>query len=218
MIPAAGLRGPGASRNRRRSWPALLAATLALAAAPGCLVLSLHPVYEDEAIGFDPALVGAWQDTEDRASMTIERGEWKSYRVHYVHPIEAGDLTAYLTAIDDTRYLDLMPARGEDRGAFLIPVHLILRVRLEGDRLELTPLSYDWFFDRLHAGRGVPGLDAALDQKENALVVSPAARLRAWLRRQPGDGPTFGAAAVFERSRERPLRHERAVRSGSAPE
>ncbi len=200
MIPAAEFRGPGRHRNGRRSRPALLAAILTLLAVPGCLVLSVHPAYEGESIGFDPALVGAWQDTDDRASMTIERGEWKSYRVHYVHPIETGDLTAYLTAIDDTRYLDLMPARGEDRGSFLIPVHLILRVRLEGDRLELTPLSYDWFFDRLHAGRGVAGLDAALDQKENALIVSPAARLRAWLRRQPDEGPMFGAAADFERS------------------
>jgi hypothetical protein len=174
---------------------------LALAMAPACLVISVHPAYEGESIGFDPALVGAWQDTDDNASMIIERGEWKSYRVHYVHPIETGDLTAYLTAIDDARYLDLMPARGEDRGSFVIPAHMVLRVALDGDRLELTPLSYDWFFDRLHAGAAVPGLSVALDQKDNALIVSPVARLREWLRRQPGDGRMFGAAAVFSRKR-----------------
>ena len=90
---------------------------------PGCLVISVQPAYEGDSIGFDPALVGAWQDVDDNASMTIERGEWKSYRVHYVHPIETGDLTGYLTAIDDARYLDLMPARGEDSGSFVIPAH-----------------------------------------------------------------------------------------------
>ena len=81
----------------RRVW--LLVA--ALLAAPGCLVVSLHPVHDDESIGYDPALVGTWTDAEDNASITIEPGEWRSYKVHYVHPIETGDLTGYLTAIDD---------------------------------------------------------------------------------------------------------------------
>lgn len=188
------------SKRLRSLWFAAVVLVAAVV-APGCLVISVYPAYEGETIGFDPALVGAWQDGDDTASMTIERGEWKSYRIHYVHPIETGDLTAYLTAIDDTRYLDLMPARGEDRGSFVIPVHLVLRVALDGDRLELTPLSYDWFFDRLHAGAPVPGLDVALDQKDNALIVSPVARMREWLRRQPAGGRMFGAGAVFSRKR-----------------
>ena len=87
--------------------------------APGCLVLSLNPLYEDETIGWDPALLGGWQDVDDKSSMEIERGEWKSYRIKYVHPIETGTLTGYLTAIGDDRFLDVMPARGEDRGSFL---------------------------------------------------------------------------------------------------
>ena len=93
--------------------------------------------------------------------------------------------------------------RGEDRGSFLIPVHAIFRVRLQGDRLELSALSYDWFFDRLRASRPVPGLDVVQDQKENALIVSPTARVRAWLRGQPAGGPAFGAAATFTRSKDR---------------
>lgn len=150
-------------------------------------------------IGWDPNLVGRWEDADDKATVQIERGEWKSYRIHYVHPIETGDLTGYLTIVGDERYLDVMPARGEDRGAFLIPVHALLRVRLTGDQLELTPLSYDWFYDRLRSGRGGPGLGVALDQKENALIVSPVDRLRAWLRLQAPEGPVFGAAATFVR-------------------
>jgi hypothetical protein len=89
-------------------------------------------------------------------------------------------------------------------------VHAVLRVRLSGDRLELTPLSYDWFFDRVRFGRRIPGLDVTLDQKENALIISPRhpgepARssptdaLRAWLRSQAPAGPMFGAPATFTR-------------------
>jgi hypothetical protein len=175
----------------------LLAAALAL--APGCLVLNLHPSYDDDAISWDPSLLGHWQDVEDSASLQIDRGEWKSYRIRYVHPTETGDLTGYLTAVGEERYLDVMPARGEDRGSFLIPVHAVLRVRLADDRLELTPLSYDWFVDRARGGRRIPGLDVRLDQKENALIVSPTPAFRAWLRAQPAAAPMFGAAASFTR-------------------
>jgi hypothetical protein len=168
-------------------------------AASGCLVLSLAPLYDSDSMGWDARLVGSWVDEDDNAAMDIGRAEWQSYRVHYVHPVESGDLTAYLTVVGEDRYLDLMPGRGTDRGSFLLPVHLVLRLRLEDDRLELAPLSYDWFADRMRRRQPIPGLAAALDQKDNALIVSPTAALRAWLRTQPPAGDMFGAAAVFVR-------------------
>ena len=181
--------------------PRLLPILLAAVLASGCLVLSLHPGYDEEAIGWDANLVGVWIDEDDKAALTIERGEWKSYKIHYVHPIETGDLTGYLTAVGNERFLDVMPARGEDRGSFVLPLHAVLHLRLDGDQLELTPLSYEWFSERLRAGKPIAGLSAVLDQKENALVVSPSDRVRDWLRVQSVDGPVFGAGATFTRKR-----------------
>lgn len=175
---------------------ALIAVTLA---SSGCLVLSLAPLYDGDSIGYDARLLGSWVDQDDNASMEIGRAEWQSYRIHYVHPIETGDLTGYLTGLGEDRYLDLMPGRGEDRGAFLVPVHVVLRLRLEDDRLELTPLAYDWFADRLRRHQAIAGLAVVLDQKDNALIVSPTAVMRAWLRAQPATGEMFGAATVFVR-------------------
>jgi hypothetical protein len=166
---------------------------------PGCLVLTVNPAYDQDSLTWDSGLVGKWVNAEDNVSMEIQRGEWRSYNLAYQHPIEKGELTGYLTAIGDERYLDVMPARGQDRGSFLVPVHALVRVRLTDDKLELTPLSYDWFFDRVRARRAVAGLTAAFDQKENALIISPTAELRAWLRVQPADGPMFGASATFVR-------------------
>jgi hypothetical protein len=174
---------------------------LALVCAPGCLVVSLQPAYDDETIAWDPDLLGAWVDADDKVTMEVERSEWKSYRITYVHPIETATVTGHLTLAGDARYLDVMPARGEDRGSFLVPVHAILLVRLEDDRLELTPLSYDWFADRLRARQPIAGLSAVKDQKENALIVSPTARLRGWLRGLSETGPMFGASAVFTRKK-----------------
>jgi len=162
-------------------------------------VLSVNPGYDESTLGWEPRLVGTWIDADDKASLQIERGEWKSYRIHYVHPIETGDVTGYLTAIGNERYLDVMPSRGEDRGSFLIPVHAVLHVRLDDARLELTPLSYEWFSEQLRAGRAISGLNVAFDQKDNALLVTPPERFRDWLRVQSVDGPAFGASAIFVR-------------------
>jgi hypothetical protein len=179
---------------------ALVAAALLLSS--GCLVLSLEPAYDDESLAWDPDLIGAWRDVDDNASMKIEAAEWRSYRIHYEHPSEKGDVTGFLTVIGDEHFLDLMPARGEDRGSFLLPAHAVLRVELTGDELALTPLSYDWFADRLRAARPPGGaLSAVFDQKQNVLIVSPTARLRAWIRTQPKDGLMWGAPAAFTRAR-----------------
>jgi hypothetical protein len=175
------------------------ALALALACAPGCLVVSLHPAYDDGTIAWDPSLTGSWVAADDKVTLDVEPGEWRSYRMTYVHPIESAVVTGYLTGIGDDRYLDVMPARGEDRGSFLVPVHAVLRIRVEEDRLELTPLSYDWFDDRRRAGRPIAGLEVETDQKDNALIVSQTGRLRVWLRAQPSAGPMFGAPAVFTR-------------------
>jgi len=83
-------------------------------ASSGCLVLSLAPLYDSESMGYDARLIGSWIDQDDNASMEVGRAEWQSYRIHYVHPIETGDLTGYLTALGEDRYLDLMPGRGAE--------------------------------------------------------------------------------------------------------
>lgn len=172
----------------------------ALLLSSGCLVLSLQPAYDDDSLAWDPALIGAWRDPDDNASLQIDAAEWRSYRLHYEHPSEKGDVTGLLTIIADEHYLDVMPARGEDRGSFLLPAHAVLKVERAGDELVLTPLSYDWFADRLRAGRSPGGaLSAIFDQKQNALIVSPTARLRAWLRSQPKDSMAWGAPATFSR-------------------
>jgi hypothetical protein len=176
-----------------------LALVVVCACSSSCLVVSINPAYSDTTIAWEPNLVGTWVDADDKAMLQIDRSEWRSYRIHYEHPIERGDLTGYLTIIGDERYLDVMPSRGQDRGSFLIPVHALLRVRLEGDKLELTPLSYDWFEERVRGEKLVPGLDVTMDQKENALITTSVDRLRDWIRTQPADGAMFGASATFTR-------------------
>lgn len=179
----------------------LLPLLVVLACGPGCLVLNVNPLYDEDSLSWEPELIGSWQALDDKVSLQIAEDEWKSYEIRYVHPTESGRLTGYLTIVGEHRYLDVMPVRGEERGALLVPVHAFVQVRLEGNRLHLTPLSYDWLAGRIMAGELPDGLDATLDQKDNALLLAPTARLRAWLRRQATGTPVFGVTTTFLRVR-----------------
>lgn len=177
----------------------LAVALTAAAAASGCLVLALHPLYDDASLAWDPALVGAWIDDEDRVTVTIERGEWKSYRIAYEHPIEKGLLTGYLTVVDDRQYLDVSPVRGQDFGSFLIPAHATLRIERTPETLTVQALDYDRFAMAVKKG-GLDGLALTIDQKQNVLVTEPTAGLRKWLARIAATPDVwFGARAVFKR-------------------
>ena len=172
----------------------------AICSLQGCLVLSLQPAYDDDSIAWDPGLIGNWRDAEDVSTIHVEMAEWRSYKVHYEHPSEKGDVTAYLTIVGDDRYLDVTPMRGQDWGSFLLPAHDVLRIVLDGDTLTLTPLSYDVLSARLRSGRAAgAGLSAVMDQKQNVLITSPTSQLRAWLRTTPATSPVWGAAATFTR-------------------
>ena len=179
----------------------IAAVLTALCPLQGCLVLSLHPAYDDESIAWDPALIGTWNDADDISTLRIAAAEWRSYKIHYEHPSEKGDLTGYLTVVGDTRYLDVAPVRGQDVGSFLLPVHAVLRMTLEGDTLTLAPLSYDVLSTRLKSGRAPSaGLEAVLDQKQNVLITSPTTQLRSWLRATSASSPIWGAPTTFARS------------------
>jgi hypothetical protein len=177
-----------------------LPAAVALAAAlvsSGCLVLALHPAYDDAGLMWDPALVGTWYDSDDRVTVTIEQGEWRSYRLTYEHPIEKGVLTGYLMSVGDAHFLDLSPVRGQDYGSFLLPVHVVLRIQRSADKITVQALDYDRFATAAKKG-GLVGLPATLDQKQNAVITASTSALRQWLR-QPDLEAWFGAGAVFMR-------------------
>jgi hypothetical protein len=170
----------------------VLAATLSQA----CLVVSLQPAYSDDSLAWDDGLVGHWRDAEDNVEVTITRGEWRSYRVHYTHPVEEADFTGHLTVIEDVHFLDLMPAKGLDYGAVLIPAHLVVKISREGNQCQVWGLDYDALRAALKGGR-LPRSIATFDQRQNLVLTSSPEALREWLRTRTQKD--FDAPATFER-------------------
>jgi hypothetical protein len=174
-------------------------AAIAGLSSSGCLVLSLHPAYDDKSIAFEESLLGKWANAEDQLEAAIERGEWRSYKVTYTDHSNTTTFQGNLTRIGGTLLIDLTESRGADPGPYLVPVHGVYRLTLNGDSLTAAPLEYGWFTRAMQA-KSLGRIAASLDDRRNAVVSSSTADLRRWLAKPPPDA--FAAPMTFERVRE----------------
>lgn len=180
--------------RRARLAVLLLGATL----APGCLVVSLHPVYDEQFIVFDPALVGTWQTDDGETTVTFERAEWRSYHVTLSSPRQQARLSGRLTTVDGLTLLDVTPVDGVDADPMLLPVHGIYRIVLEKpDALAIAELDYDRLFALARLMPAPGGL--VIDARRNVVITHPTSALRAWIAEQNADGRLFGEPTAFRR-------------------
>lgn len=171
----------------------LLAAALA---SSGCLVVTLQPAYDDQSLVFDEALLGQWENAEDGDRATIERGDWRSYKITYADRTATRIFQGNVTKIGAATFLDLTEMRGADPGPYLVPVHAVARIGVKDDTLTAALLNYDWFM-RAMARKTLGRLSAAIDDRRNVVVTATTGELRRWLALTPADA--FGAAATFTR-------------------
>jgi hypothetical protein len=175
---------------------ALSAACTLLLSAPGCIVVTLHPVYDDGTIEFDDGLVGTWKSDEDDTTVRIERGEWRSYRLTVQTPRDSTSLSAHLTRVGDQQLLDVMPVTGIDLATLSIAVHGVFRVSRDGDALAVSPIDYEAARHALPGGLGIP---AVMDGRQNVVITAGTPDVRRWLaKRSAGDG-LFGAGSTLRK-------------------
>jgi hypothetical protein len=177
---------------------ALSALLLASTLSAGCLILALQPVYDAESVAFDEALIGEWENTDDGSRATLERGEWRSYKITYAERSSTRAFQSNLTKIGTVSFLDLTEMRGDDPGPFLVPVHGLLRITVEGDRLTASLLDYPWFM-RAMTEKTLRGISVAVDDRRNLVITDRTRDIRRWLARVPEDA--FSAPMTFARKR-----------------
>jgi hypothetical protein len=168
--------------------------------AAGCYVASLTSLSDAASTTFDEALLGRWNNAEDDSHLELTRDEWSTYAVLYRDSMGEQRWTGRLTPIGTKRFFDITMAAGNESSPVLLPVHIIGRVALQDDRLDVEILSYEWFRGRLR--RGTLTTTAVLDDRETILLTAPRDRLRRWLEVNAGVGPLFADAMTFTKERE----------------
>ena len=178
----------------RQSVTCVLAALL----SSGCLVSSLHPVYEADAIGFDEMLLGTWENHESEISVVVSRGEWRSYHMAFTDRFGTTRFDGHLTAIGAARFLNVRPSDGLEKPAFVVATNGLMQIESEPGRVRVREPEYAVVLARVKAGK--LGLEAATDVKQNVIITASSPRLREWLTTALKDAPLWADWKTFTRS------------------
>ena len=164
--------------------------------ASGCLVVTLQPAYDDQSLIFEETLLGQWENAEDSTRATIERGQWRSYKITFVDRTGTRVFQGNLAKIGAATFLDLTELRGADPGPLLVPVHTVARLSVKADELEVALLDYEWF-TRAMSRKTLGRLSTAVDDRRNAVITATTGEIKRWLAQTPA--AAFAAPATYTR-------------------
>jgi hypothetical protein len=171
---------------------------LGLLFSSGCLVSSLHPAYDDASIVFDEALLGDWEDRESELSVSVARGEWRSYQIAYTDRFGTTRFTGHLTTIAGARVLNILPQDGLEKPAFIIATNGFVQIEIDSARVRVREPDYAVVLERVRARK--LGVEAATDVKQNVLITESSAKLRKWLAAALKDETLWAEWKTFTRS------------------
>jgi hypothetical protein len=140
------------------------AAVLLLSLLGACgPVLSIHPLYTDKDVVFDPALLGTWGDptNDHEAPLIFERGDANSYKIitQITDNTNVDEIfEAHLVRLKDRVFLDAVQTKNLIAGqeveiGLALPAHLLGQVSIEGNVLHMSLLDQDWLETQLKAGK-----------------------------------------------------------------
>jgi hypothetical protein len=160
----------------------------------GCWTLSVHPLYTNDDLIFDEALIGTWGDPagEDEETWKFEKsdGAYKlivrntdadhsfndpfedCYSMLEYDPRTDGVFEVHLLKLGEYMFLDIFPEEPEiGNEVFLshvIPAHSFMQIKIEGDTLNLAFFETDWLEKSIEEGR----LDIEYTERDNIYVLT----------------------------------------------
>jgi len=114
-------------------------------------VPSIHPLYTDEVLTYDPALLGNWKETnEDGGTWQFTSSNGHSYHLLYAdNNKKEGKFKVNLLKLNDSMFLDLypnelQPAANEFYQFHFLPIHTFMRIEIGEAQLKMAPLNPEW--------------------------------------------------------------------------
>jgi hypothetical protein len=133
-----------------------LLAVLLLLVGGGCVVNSLHPLYTEKDLVFDPALLGEWTPEDSNDSWTFTRRSEKQYKVVLTNEDnQKAVFIGHLARINGVLFLDIVPDGSAREGdpiegtMLLLPAHLFARVLRIQPTLQVALLNVGWLEEHL---------------------------------------------------------------------
>lgn len=129
----------------------------------GCVpVLSVHPLFHEDDLVFDEALLGTWVLEEGKDTLTFEKSGDRAYTLLYDQVkdgglfLKAGEPSAFearLVRLGSHLFLDISPARPSVTNTLYLlhtlEMHTFSRISMDGDVLRLSTLDHDRLKDMI---------------------------------------------------------------------
>jgi len=173
--------------------------------SPACL-WSVHPLYTDETVVFEPALVGVWATSDGEKMAIVSEGADRSYEVTYqqkdLSEGASGKYNAHLVRLGESLFLDVYPDKKAVDGLmeskpvwYLLPTHTFYRLQLSGDAVTVSLVD-----DELVREASGPALahQKVTDEDGYLLTASPT-EMQAQLKRRAGDESIYVKLGEFRR-------------------
>lgn len=192
-------RGRGGRLQGYRATSILLLATLVLSS--GC-VRSLHPLYTEGGLAYEPGLVGSWQEPEDDETWAFSNDGSNAYTLVYTDDEGLqGTFSAHLVNLDGKFFLDFFPVESEreENGFYrfhLLPVHTFAYVKQIEPTLQMAFPNQDWL--KKHFEENPNALAHEL-VRGDVVLTAPTTELQTfWLKHSETEG-AFGDASDMKR-------------------
>lgn len=195
----------------------LSVAVTTLLGIAGCIPTSIHPLYTEKDLVFDPALVGVWSEKEDsKETRSFEKLGDKGYRLVIREADgKTGEFQAHLLKLGDTLFLDLFPdqmAMEESNRdgyyqAHLQPMHSFLKVSRIEPTLEMAPLNLVWLATFLKENPSAIRHEVVGRDKEDRQIILTASTrdLQAFMLKHRNTPDAFGDEPIrLERIKPKP--------------
>ena len=106
---------------------------------------SLHPIYTEKDLIFEPGLLGTWSPDNSSETWSFSAHDPTSYRLVVKDDEGAeGIFMVHLVEIDGKRFLDLLPEDLDDAMTdFFLPLHMFLFVE-QIEPLRTRSMEHDW--------------------------------------------------------------------------
>ena len=177
-------------------------AITALVVLGGC-VPTLHPLYTDADLVFEPALLGCW-DADKGETWTFAKETDNSYTMTLVSNNKTGKFTAHLLKLDNTLYLDLIPQKMDIDAAdfyqlYLYPVHVFMKVYQISPTLEMAVMDIDWLKKYLKENPDAIEYTFAGKDNKQPIITASTSELQAFVKAHANDKDAWEQRAVMSR-------------------
>lgn len=167
----------------------------------GC-VPSLHPLFIEKDLVFEPTLVGTWTDEGGNNTWYLQKSKDNAYKLKYTENEAPAQFEAHLLQLDKLLFIDLFPEEPETKNDFykghLILAHSFARIWINGDVVRLAMLDDNWLKDMIKKEKVKIGHEW-LDK--DIILTASTKDLQKFVLKYAGDDKAFSNVTELQRQK-----------------